>query len=102
MLRASRGRRLTLVYHTAPEGESRLEVDGKPLTGSENAFAFRVSWASTTNFFYTSDGKIRKRSITGSEAQTVEFKATLQVNPARYRSEEHTSELQSLRHLVCR
>ena len=73
-----------IVYHSAPEGESRLEVDGKPLTGKENAFSFRVSWASATDFFYTSDGKIRKRSVAGGDAKTVEFKATLEVNPARY------------------
>jgi len=73
-----------ILYHSAANGESRLEVDGKPLTGSENAFAFRASWASPTDFFYTSDGKIRKRSIGGGDAQTVEFKATLQVTPAQY------------------
>lgn len=73
-----------IVYHSAADGESRLEVDGKPLTGSENAFAFRVSWASATDFFYTSDGKIRKRFVSGGQAQEVAFKATVQVNPARY------------------
>jgi Tol biopolymer transport system component/imidazolonepropionase-like amidohydrolase len=73
-----------IVYHSTTDSESRLEVDGKPLTGSENAFSFRASWASPTEFFYVSDGKVRKRSITGSEAQTIEFKATLSVTPARY------------------
>jgi len=73
-----------IVYHSATDGESRLEVDGKPLTGGENAFAFRAAWASPTDFFYTSDGKIRKRSLNGGEVQTVEFKATLQVTHAQY------------------
>jgi len=73
-----------IVYHAAPAGESRLEADGKVLTGSENAFSFRVSWASPSDFYYTSDGKIRKRSLNSGNAQTVEFKATLQVTPARY------------------
>jgi Tol biopolymer transport system component len=73
-----------IVYHALPEGESRLEVDGKSLTGSENAFSFRVSWASPTDFYYVSDGKIRKRSVNGGDAQTIEFKATMQVTPARY------------------
>jgi imidazolonepropionase-like amidohydrolase/WD40 repeat protein len=72
-----------IVYHSSPPNESSLEVDGKPLTGSENAFSFRVSWVSPTEFFYVSDGKIRKRSVTGGDAQTVEFKATLQVIQAQ-------------------
>jgi Tol biopolymer transport system component/imidazolonepropionase-like amidohydrolase len=73
-----------IVYYDAAGRESRLELDGKTLTGTENAFAFRVSWASPTEFFYVSDGKIRKRSLTGGSAQTVDFKATLQVVRARH------------------
>jgi Tol biopolymer transport system component len=73
-----------IVYHAGTTGESRLEANGKTLTGGENAFSFRASWASPTDFYYTSDGKIRKRSLTGGAAQTVEFKATLEVTPARY------------------
>jgi Tol biopolymer transport system component/imidazolonepropionase-like amidohydrolase len=73
-----------IVYHSLPENESRLEVDGQPLTGRENAFSFRVSWASPADFFYVSDGKIRKRSINGGEAKTIEFKATLNVTHPVY------------------
>ncbi|HEY7291438.1 MAG TPA: amidohydrolase family protein [Vicinamibacterales bacterium] len=74
-----------LVYHVTASGTSRLETDGTPLTGSENAFAFRVSWASPTDFYYVSDGKIRKRSVSGgSQPQTIEFKATLQVTHPEY------------------
>jgi Tol biopolymer transport system component len=74
-----------VVYHSlGGRTSSRLEVDGKPLTGDENAFPFRVAWVSPTEFFYTSDGKIRKRSIQGGEATNVPFEATLQVTPARY------------------
>ena len=68
-----------IVYNDALTGVSRLEVDGKPLTGDENAFAFRVSWASPDDFYYISDGKIRKRSVNGGDAQTIPFKATMQV-----------------------
>jgi hypothetical protein len=32
-------------------------MEGPPLTGDENVFAFRASWASPTEFFYVSDGK---------------------------------------------
>ncbi len=71
-----------IVYHVATPGESRYEAAGKPITGSENVFAFRASWASPAEFFYVSDGKIRKRNVTGGNAQTVEFTATMQVTRA--------------------
>ena len=73
-----------LVYHVLGAGTSRLELDGKPLTGDENAFAFRVSWVSPTEFVYVSDGKIRKRSTAGGDAHTIAFSATFTVTPARY------------------
>ncbi len=71
-----------IVYHVASAGVSRLEVEGKPLTGDENAFDFRVSWSSPYDFYYVSDGKIRKRSLEGGQAQTIDFKATMQVTRA--------------------
>jgi Tol biopolymer transport system component len=73
-----------VVYHLGADPKSELDLDGKTLTGGENAFSFRVSWASPSEFYYVSDGKIRKRSISGGDAQTIEFKATLPVNPAHY------------------
>ena len=57
-----------IVYHVTAPGQSRFEIGGKPLTGAENVFAFRASWASPTDFFYVSDGKIRKRSADGGSA----------------------------------
>jgi Tol biopolymer transport system component len=71
-----------IVYHDLLAGVSRLEVDGKPLTGDENAFAFRASWAPDGSFYYVSDGKIRKRSVAGGEAATVPFTAMMQVTRA--------------------
>ena len=69
-------------------GGSRLEIDGRALTGDENAFPFRAAWASRTELFYTSDGKIRKRTLSGAAGgggpQTVEFSASLGVSQARY------------------
>ena len=49
-----------VVYHATAGGQSRYEVDGEAITGTENVFAFRASWASPTEFFYVSDGKIRQ------------------------------------------
>jgi Tol biopolymer transport system component len=71
-----------VVYHVTEPGKSRLESEGRPLTDGENAFAFRAAWVSPTEFYYVSDGKIRKRSTTAGAPETVEFHATLQVTRA--------------------
>lgn len=75
-----------IVHHVAGGGQSRLESGGKSLTGAENAFAFRVSWASATEFVHVSDGKIRRRSLAAPDAppQTIEFTAALQVTRPDY------------------
>lgn len=82
-----------LLYHVTAAGQSRFEANGQPLTEGENVFAFRASWASPTEFFYVSDGRIRKRSVTGGAAQTVEFSATFQVTRPQYtrRTRDFTS-----------
>ncbi|MGQ0643639.1 MAG: amidohydrolase family protein [Gemmatimonadaceae bacterium] len=73
-----------IVYHALGQGASRLELDGANLTGVENAFPFRVSWISATDFIYTSDAKIRRRTLGGTSSQAIEFSATLSVTPAEY------------------
>ena len=73
-----------IVYHAGGAGVSRLEVDGRPLTGDENAFAFRAGWLSLTEIAYVSDGKIRRRALAGGAARTIEFTATLRVNTPAY------------------
>jgi Tol biopolymer transport system component len=72
-----------IVYHSTAGNGSQLEVEGRGLTGEENAFPFRASWASPTEIVYVSDGKIRRRPLTGGDARTIEFSATLPVMAAR-------------------
>ncbi len=80
-----------LVYHVttgsgrgaAPGPESsRYELSGAPISGGENVFPFRASWASPTEFFYVADGRIHKRAV-GGASQTVDFSATLRVTRAQ-------------------
>jgi Tol biopolymer transport system component/imidazolonepropionase-like amidohydrolase len=82
-----------IVYHAASGGgrgaaasglpeTSRYEIGHKSITGDENVFAFRASWAAKDTFFYVSDGKIRRRTIGANAPQTIEFSATLQVTRA--------------------
>jgi Tol biopolymer transport system component len=70
-----------IVYHVLTADESRLELQGSSLTGGENAFPFRVSWTSPSEFYYVSDGRIRRRALGATEAETVEFTALLQALP---------------------
>lgn len=73
-----------LLYHVTQGQQTRYEIDGKAVTGSENVFAFRASWASSSEYVYVSDGKIRRRSVTGLPMQTVEFTATMAVMHPEY------------------
>lgn len=73
-----------IVYHSTGGGGSQLEIEGRAVTGEENVFPFRAAWASRTEYFYTADGRIRKRAIGGAASQTVAFTAALGVSAARY------------------
>jgi Tol biopolymer transport system component len=73
-----------LLYHVTAGGQTRFEMDGKAVTDAENVFAFRAAWASASDFVYVSDGKLRKRSVTGLPLQTIDFTATLQVTRPQY------------------
>ncbi len=74
-----------VVYHVTDPGQSsRYEMDGRVLTGSENVFAFRASWASPSTFYYVSDGLIRRRALDADEPETVAFTATMQVTRPDY------------------
>ena len=72
-----------IIYHSTAGNGSQLEVDGVGLTGEENAFPFRASWASANEIVYVSDGKIRRRSLDGGASRTIEFTATLPVMASR-------------------
>ena len=73
-----------LLYHVTAGPQTRFEIDGKPVTGNENVFAFRASWASASEYVYVSDGKIRRRSTAGLPLQTIEFTATMTVTHPEY------------------
>ncbi|WP_347302226.1 amidohydrolase family protein [Croceibacterium sp. TMG7-5b_MA50] len=70
-----------LAYVAYDPAGSRLEVDGVPVSGSENVFPFRPVWRGEA-LFYTSDGLIRRRQ--GSRMRTVPFTARLEVVRPQY------------------
>jgi Tol biopolymer transport system component len=81
-----------IVYHVARGGgrgaggggpeSSVYELGRNRITGDENVFAFRASWAAKDAFYYVSDGKIRKRQVGSERVETIDFSATLQVTRA--------------------
>ena len=56
-------------------------MDGKAITKGEVVFPFRPSWISANEFFYTADGKIKRRTLSGA-VKVVPFTASLDVTPA--------------------
>ncbi|MET0361161.1 MAG: LpqB family beta-propeller domain-containing protein [Sphingobium sp.] len=61
---------------------SRLEIDGRTVSGNENVFPFRVSWLPGGAYYYVSDGLIRRG---GAKAgATVPFTARLEVTRPSY------------------
>lgn len=72
-----------IVAHVVQGTSSRLEHNGASITGTENVQPFRPSWAGAAEFFYTGDGKIRRRTLGGASFIDVPFTATLQATVAR-------------------
>jgi Tol biopolymer transport system component len=70
-----------LVYESSNGDDSQLNIDGKPITRGEVVFPFRPSWISANEFFYTADGKIKRRTL-GGTVKVVPFTASLEVTPA--------------------
>jgi Tol biopolymer transport system component len=70
-----------LVYETSDGNDSQLNIDGKAITKNEVVFPFRPSWVSSNEFFYTADGRIKRRTLAGA-VKVVPFTASLEVTPA--------------------
>jgi Tol biopolymer transport system component/imidazolonepropionase-like amidohydrolase len=81
-----------LVYNLVEGGRSRLVVTDPAREASsarpqpsalsvtapdEDVFPFRVSWLSDTEFLYTADGKLKRRSLESPRSTVVEFQATV-------------------------
>jgi Tol biopolymer transport system component len=69
-----------IVAHAVDGPRGWLEAGGKRITGEETVFPFRPSFLSRDTFFYTADGKIKRREGNGA-AQTIPFTAVLEVTP---------------------
>ncbi len=73
-----------VLYNSLEQGQSLLTAallgDGgsKVLSDpAEDVFPFRVSWVSSSEFLYTSDGKIKRRKLGKKGPQTIPFTITI-------------------------
>lgn len=80
-----------LLYYVFEGGRSRLMItslaDKKSETitvADEDPFPFRAAWMSSTEFFYTSDGLIKKKTLGSKKVTSVPFEATVALNRTPY------------------
>ena len=66
-----------------PPATSELYLSGMPLVTGEDTFPFRVSFHGT-DFVYSADGALRRRSLAGGSATDIAFTAPVDVQPASY------------------
>ena len=78
-----------VIYNVIAANQSRLVVDGRPVTDNEDVFPFRPQWTSATDVIYTADGKIKKRSLQGGPATPIEFTATVSFTRPPYKRASH-------------
>lgn len=91
----------TIIAHGVDGSRGWLEMDGKTITGNQIVFPFRPSMLADGTFFYTADGKIKRRSPKG-EIQTIPFLASLEVTPAAgtYKRRKRDFDSSSLRKVL--
>ena len=84
-----------VIYNVIASNRSNLLFDGRELTQNEDVFPFRAQWTSPTEFIYTADGKIKKRSISGGAATTIEFSAPISFTRTPYKHLAHNFDVRS-------
>jgi Tol biopolymer transport system component/imidazolonepropionase-like amidohydrolase len=67
-----------------PTGPTHLMLGTRSVATGEDYFPFRAQWLSDDEFLYTSDGKIKRRSLRSGRVDVVDFSATLRVTPPSY------------------
>src|SRR5262245_3562337 len=54
-----------------------LMLGSEVVSSNEDVFPFRAQWVSPTEFIYTADGKIKRRTIGSATPRVIEFSATV-------------------------
>ena len=63
--------------------QGRLFLNGRPVTTSEDVFPFRPQWLNRSEFIYTADGQIKRRSMAGNTA-VVPFSARISLQRSTF------------------
>jgi Tol biopolymer transport system component/imidazolonepropionase-like amidohydrolase len=66
-----------VVYSVVANNQSRLMLGNEVVSSNEDVFPFRAQWISATEFIYTADGKIKRRTLGSPTPRVVEFTATV-------------------------
>src|SRR5262245_28730770 len=66
-----------VVYSVVGNNQSRLMLGSEVVSSDEDVFPFRAQWVSATEFIYTADGKIKRRSLGSTTARVSEFSANV-------------------------
>ena len=74
-----------VIYSVLANNRSSLVFDGREVTQDEDVFPFRPQWLSASEFIYTADGKIKRRSTSGGMATAIEFAAPISFTRTPYR-----------------
>ncbi len=61
----------------------------KKISDDEDIFPFRASWSDNDTFFYTADGKIKKRTRGKATVESVPFEAVISLNRKTYRRKQY-------------
>jgi Tol biopolymer transport system component/cytosine/adenosine deaminase-related metal-dependent hydrolase len=93
----------SLLYTVIENGTARLVRCGtvpgpaRVLVDDEDVFPFRAAWLPGGDFVYTSNGKIRRRSLVTSTSSTIEFSATVLVVTPAYRKKKRDFDSPAIR-----
>jgi Tol biopolymer transport system component len=68
---------------------TQLFVNGNPVSGNEDVFAFPARWASNDSLIYAANGQIMQRSLSTGNAQAIPFSAQVSFNRASYPMKTH-------------
>ena len=66
-----------VIYNVIAANRSNLVLDGKEVTRDEDVFPFRAQWTSASEFIYTADGRIKKRTVGGGSPSAIDFAAAI-------------------------
>ena len=78
-----------VVYNVIARGASNLEVSGREIVTGEDVFPHHVQFTSPTEFLYTADGQIKRRSLNGGGATNISFTAVVPLHRVPVTPNQH-------------